>query len=87
MTFAEKLRGLRLRRKLSQKQLAELAETTQANITRWEAGLRIPPVDLFQKLCAALGVRVTAFDGVTFEADAKPRPMGRPTKDAASRKR
>lgn len=85
MTFAEKLRELRLAKNIPQKELAKLAETTQQAIARWEAGLRVPAVDSFQRLCVALGVKCTAFDGVSYEANEEARPVGRPTKEAEAK--
>jgi transcriptional regulator with XRE-family HTH domain len=82
MTFAEKLRELRTGKGLSQKELADSAEVTQAAVAHWEAGKKIPAFDSVLALCAALGVKCTAFEGCGFAADKESRGRGRPRKDA-----
>ena len=41
----ERMKELRVNARYSQKQLADLCETTQASIGRYETGLAEPPVD------------------------------------------
>jgi transcriptional regulator with XRE-family HTH domain len=80
MTFAEKLRDLRTGKGLSQKELADAANVTQAAVAHWEAGKKIPAFDSVLALCDALGVKCTAFDGCDFAADEGSRSRGRPKK-------
>lgn len=80
MTFGDRLRELRLAKGLTQKELAEAAQIQQSALSRWELGEQPPPFDAVHKLCKALGVRCTVFDGCDFEKiDDKPG-RGRPKK-------
>lgn len=67
MTFAAKLRELRLGKELSQKELADKAGFAQSAIARWEAGKQIPAFDSVHALCAVLGVKCTVFDGCDYK--------------------
>ena len=78
MTFGEQLRKLRDGKGWSQKDLADAIGVTQPAIAKWETGQQIPAFDTVQRLCKALGVRVTAFDGVDFEEAEEKRGRGRP---------
>ena len=49
-----KLRTLRSRRRLTQEQLARLAECERANISRYEAGKKVPTLDTLARLAKAL---------------------------------
>lgn len=51
-----KLRETRLRRALTQAELAEKAGTTEATVNRLENGLQDPRMSTLRKLAAALGV-------------------------------
>jgi transcriptional regulator with XRE-family HTH domain len=78
MTFGEKLRELREAKGWSQKELAEHSGQPQQSIANWEQGIRAPLFGAVQRLCAALAVPCTIFDGCEFgEADDKPG-RGRP---------
>lgn len=46
--FAENIKLFRSSVKLSQKDLAELAEVTQSNVSQWESGACTPPVKVLQ---------------------------------------
>lgn len=50
----DRLRDLREKAGLSQTQLAELANTTQTGITRYETGKREPPSDILERITKAL---------------------------------
>jgi uncharacterized protein len=66
------VRDLRLRRTMSQRELAELAGTRQAAISRIERGLVSPSVDTLERIVAAMGERLilTAEPGVSRDARA-----------------
>ncbi len=57
-SLAGRLRYLRARAGLTQEQLAELVETSQANINRWENGKTTPRQIMLGKLAAALGASI-----------------------------
>ena len=44
--FAERLKELRLDKKLSQRELAKATGFSQAAIARWESNLQIPNIDV-----------------------------------------
>jgi transcriptional regulator with XRE-family HTH domain len=52
------IRGMRLRRTMSQRELAELAGTRQVAISRIERGLVSPSVETLERLVAAMGERL-----------------------------
>lgn len=54
--FAKCLRGIRQDMGLNQTDLAILAQTSQANISRYEAGAHLPDLVQFVKICNALNV-------------------------------
>ena len=56
-TAAEIVRGARLRSRLSQRDLARRAGTTQAAISRIERGLEQPTVERLEQILAGLGWR------------------------------
>jgi transcriptional regulator with XRE-family HTH domain len=80
MSFAEKLRELRLAKDWSQKELAAKSGFAQSAVARWEAGQQIPAFDSVLALCGALGIKCTAFDGCDFAEDEGSRGRGRPKK-------
>ncbi len=55
-----RLREVRERRFLTQQELADLAGTTKANISRIETGLQRPRPSTLKRLAAALGVEPDA---------------------------
>lgn len=59
--FGEKLRSLREAKGWSQAELARRSGVRQANISRYEQGLREPSWSIAVALAAALGVNVDAF--------------------------
>jgi len=61
MSFSEILKGLREKRGLSQKELAELTGITQATVSRYESGKREPKWADVQRLAKSLNVSCTYF--------------------------
>ena len=57
--FAERLKGVRLSKGMTQRELAEKAQVTLTYISRLEAGGAAPGIDLVERLALALGVGVT----------------------------
>ena len=57
-TFPELLRTMRMRRGLSQKQLAEKRRVSQVAVSLWETGAKYPSLDRLYDLAAVLGCRV-----------------------------
>lgn len=53
-TFALRLKELRERRGMMQKELGERAAINPNRISNWELGLRRPPIDAVRALCVAL---------------------------------
>jgi uncharacterized protein len=58
MTAGELVREMRLRRTMSQRELAERAGTTQAVISRIEQGRASPTVAMLERIVAAMGERL-----------------------------
>ncbi len=56
LDLANQILDLRMKRGYSQKKLAELAGTKQANISRLESGLANPTLNLLERIAAALEV-------------------------------
>jgi transcriptional regulator with XRE-family HTH domain len=86
-TFAVKLKQLREAAGISQLELATRAGMNQFTVAKLEQGQREPSLQTAQALARALGVSLSAFDGVVFgdarpdQSAAKPKP-GRPRKGA-----
>lgn len=60
LLFGKTLRHLRTEKGLSQQQLAERLHVERASVTNWEAGRRIPSIDMLFQISEALGVDATA---------------------------
>lgn len=54
--FAEELRRLRRKAKLTQEQVAAAARVSREYVSMLEAGKNVPTIDVFIRLCHALGV-------------------------------
>lgn len=54
MNFAENLRRAMLENKVSQKQLAEKLNTTQATVSRWTTGVNQPDFEVLFSICEIL---------------------------------
>lgn len=55
MNFPGNLQKARKKAGISQKELAEQLQVYQKDISRWEHGERTPSVEVFAKMCKALG--------------------------------
>lgn len=58
MTIGIKIKELRKRKGITQKELAEELNITDSAITRYESGKREPNIDMINKIAAALGVSI-----------------------------
>lgn len=54
--FAERLKDIRLEKRLSQSELAAIVGVSQANIARWERGVQNPSGESIYELARQLGV-------------------------------
>lgn len=63
MSFSQNLYNIRIKRKLSQKKLAELANVSQASVNYWEKGQRTPSIDAIEKLADALDIPIVELMG------------------------
>ena len=52
--FSERLKELRVDRKLTQKKLAYILQTNNSSICDWECGRAEPSIDMIIKLCTYL---------------------------------
>ncbi len=55
----DKIIALRLKQKMTQKQLADKLDTKQSAVSRLEKGMINPTVDFLNKLAAAFGKKLT----------------------------
>jgi transcriptional regulator with XRE-family HTH domain len=69
--FAERLRGLRVERGMTQAQLAERAEVSVAYVGRLERCEAAPGIDLVARLAAALGAKAAELLPAEDPPDAK----------------
>lgn len=77
MFAATSLRRARLRTGLTQQDLAELAGTSQATISAYEAGGKTPSLETFQRLLVATGSRLTVTTGHAPLVEPSPRRHAR----------
>ena len=56
--FGELIRSQRVEKGLSIRKLAELTGLSPGAISRWESGKRIPSIESFNKVIAALGAEL-----------------------------
>lgn len=68
-TYGEVIRASRLKRGLSQPQLAAILNTSKNYVSNWEHGRARPDMNIIPQLCAALGIRIAEFFGVQGEID------------------
>ena len=61
MNFGETLKKARMKKGLSQQQLAELLYVDRSTITNWEGNRRIPDFAMISKLSKQLGVDINIF--------------------------
>ena len=57
-TFPATLKKLRIKKGLSQQELADMMFVTRPTIARWESGARLPDAMMIRKLAEVLGVNV-----------------------------
>lgn len=50
MSFAERIKQLRMERDLNQEELAELFNVKRATVGKWETGVNKPPADLLMQI-------------------------------------
>ena len=65
MKFDERLKGLRVEKQLSQKELAALISTGQSSISAWERGEREPLAHQLVDLAAVLNCSVDYLLGIS----------------------
>lgn len=76
--IARNLREIRLSKRLSQEELALMAEVDRTYVSGLERRLRNPSVDLLDKLAKVLSVRtVEFFSEVSMNPKPQPLPRGR----------
>ena len=64
MTFGDRLRKLRVEKRLTQEQIADRLGLTKSVISAYETGLRSPSYDVLIRLCGMLGVTTDYLLGV-----------------------
>jgi transcriptional regulator with XRE-family HTH domain len=84
-SFGARLRELRERAGLTQRDLADRSGVPQANIARWEQGIRTPLVVAIPPLAEALGIGVAQLFAPP--ATTEGRSRGRPPKAKPKRRR
>ena len=62
--FAKRLKEIRVENELTQKQLAEILQTTDDSIYSWEKGRSQPPIETLRKICIELNVSADYLIGV-----------------------
>jgi transcriptional regulator with XRE-family HTH domain len=80
--FGGRLRALRERAGLTQRELADKAGCNPFTVAKLEGGFQEPAWPLVLALARALGVSCAAFDGEAPGGPPKARPRGRPRKAA-----
>jgi transcriptional regulator with XRE-family HTH domain len=63
VAFKDKLREIRLKRKLSQEKLAEMLGTKQSYISSWEHGKYEPRIETLKEIAHALNCTVSELVG------------------------
>lgn len=71
MSFGEKLRQARKRRRMTQKELAEAVQAKHNSVSNWEAGKNQPDAGTIRRLCQVLEVDPNYF----FEAESVARQL------------
>ena len=75
LLIGETLRRLRTEKGLSQKQLADRLHVERGSVTNWEAGRRVPSIDMLFQIAEALGVDATALMAAAGERSEIPSVM------------
>ena len=63
--FKERLKEMRIEKKLSQKELAEALSVSQRSISSWETGFRQPDFETLEKIAKYFGVSADYLLGLT----------------------
>ena len=74
--FQIKLKELRAEKELTQKQLADLLNTTDDSIFSWEKGRSQPSIEMIRKLCLFFDVSADYLLGLEDETGAKIKTDG-----------
>lgn len=61
MKLGNIIRNLRIKRGMTQMELAKALQTSQASITNWETGKKIPKIDSLSKMAEIFHVPVSTF--------------------------
>lgn len=72
---ARNLRKLRVKRKLSQENLAVDAQIDRTYVSRLERGLENPTVAVLSRLAKALGAKIEDFFAIPASNEPLPRPL------------
>ncbi|MCR5136313.1 MAG: helix-turn-helix domain-containing protein [Oscillospiraceae bacterium] len=72
LVFAESLRSWRTEKGYSQRQLAEKIVVNRSTIAKWEAGSRLPDMDMIYRLANALNVDVNSLMNAAWESEESP---------------
>ena len=75
LLFSETLRHLRTEKGLSQQQLADRLHVERASVTNWEAGRRIPSIDMLFQIAEALEVDAATLLAATGERSEVPNVL------------
>lgn len=62
MTIGERIKKNRIRKGLTQKQLAEMSDVSEISIRKYESGDRIPKTNTLRKISFALGLKLSDLD-------------------------
>ena len=65
----ENLKALRLKKGMSQEELAVRIHVVRQTVSKWETGLSVPDAQTRIQIAQALEVRVSAFLGETCQAE------------------
>ena len=63
ITIGENIRRLRLERKMTQEQLAEILNVTNAAVSKWERGDSLPDITMLIPIAVYFGVSVDSLMG------------------------
>lgn len=72
--FAENIKRLRNERGWSQAMLAKVLETTKGTVSVWERGVRMPDMNVLQKICAIFHISMGELVDEFPELNAEKKP-------------
>ena len=72
--IAERIKYLRKKAGLTQEQLGALVGVGKSNISMYETGVRIPPVDILKKMASIFSVDMNSLFGVETKLVNQPQP-------------